>query len=165
MDKYNGSVWRITAQRLIDNVHYVSAAAVSFARGLNDGPKIVGLLLVMKALNLQVSMLAVAVAMAIGGWRNAHKVAVTMSKKISTMNDGQALTANLVTAFMVIFASRLGMPVSTTHVSVGSITGIGIVNGSVDKAVISSIFMSWLLTLPIAAVISASTYWLYMRLL
>jgi inorganic phosphate transporter, PiT family len=119
----------------------------------------------MTALNLQVSMLAVAVAMAIGGWLSAHKVAVTMSKKISRMNDGQALTANLVTAFMVIFASRLGMPVSTTHVSVGSITGIGIVNGSVDKAVIGSILMSWLLTLPIAAVISASAYWLYMRLL
>jgi PiT family inorganic phosphate transporter len=165
MDKYNGSVWGLTAQRLIDNVHYLSAAAVSFARGLNDGPKIVGLLLVMKALNLQISMLAVAVAMAVGGWLNAHKVAVTMSKKISRMNDGQALTANLVTAVMVIFASRLGMPLSTTHVSVGSITGIGIVNGSVDKAVISSILMSWLLTLPIAAVISASAYWLYLRLL
>jgi PiT family inorganic phosphate transporter len=165
MDKYNGSVWGITAQKLIDNIHYVSAAAVSFARGLNDGPKIIGLLLVMEALNLQVSMLAVAVAMAIGGWLNAHKVAVTMSKKISRMNDGQALTANLVTAFMVICASRFGMPVSTTHVSVGSITGIGIVNGSVDKAVVSSILMSWLLTLPIAAVISASAYWLYVRLL
>lgn len=82
MDKYNGSVWGITAQKLIDNVHYVSAAAVSFARGLNDGPKIIGLLLVIKALNLQVSMLAVAVAMAIGGWLNGQKVAVTMSKKI-----------------------------------------------------------------------------------
>ena len=165
MEKYNGSVWGITAQRLIDNVHYVSAAAVSFARGLNDGPKIIGLLLVVEALNLQVSMLAVAVAMAIGGWLNAHRVAVTMSKKISKMNDGQALTANLVTAFMVIFASRFGMPVSTTHVSVGSITGIGIVNGSADKTVISSILMSWLLTLPIAAAISASVYWIHLRLL
>jgi len=165
IDKYDGLVWGITAQKLIDNVHYVSAVAVSFARGLNDAPKIIGLLLVMKALNLQVGMLAVAAAMAIGGWLNAHKVAVTMSKKISRMNDGQALTANLVTAFMVIFASRLGMPVSTTHVSVGSITGIGIVNGSVDKAIISSIFMSWLLTLPIAAVVSASTYLLYVSLL
>jgi PiT family inorganic phosphate transporter len=68
------------------------------------------------------------------------------------------------TAFMVIFASRLGMPVSTTHVSVGAITGIGIVNGSADRTVIGSILMSWLLTLPIAAVISASAYWLYVRL-
>lgn len=165
MDKYSGSVWGITAQRLIDNVHYVSAAAVSFARGLNDGPKIVGLLLVIEALNLQVSMLAVAIAMAIGGWLSAHKVAITMSKKISRMNDGQALTANLVTAFMVIFASRFGLPVSTTHVSVGAITGIGIVNGSAEKAVIGGILMSWLLTLPIAAAISASAYWAQLHLL
>ena len=48
---------------------------------------------------------------------------------------------------------------------VGSITGIGIANGSVDKAVISSILMSWLLTLPIAAAISASAYWIYICLL
>lgn len=164
MEKYDGSVLGITAQKLIDSIHYVSAAAVSFARGFNDGPKIIGLLLVMKALDLQVSMLTVAGAMAIGGWLSAHKVAVTMSKKISRMSDGQALTANLVTAFMVIFASRFGLPVSTTHVSVGSITGVGIVNGSVDKAVISSILLAWLLTLPIAAAISASTYWVYLRL-
>jgi inorganic phosphate transporter, PiT family len=81
-----------------------------------------------------------------------------MSKKISKMNDGQALTANLVTAFLVIFASRFGMPVSTTHVSVGSITGIGIVNGSGARSIIFSILMSWLLTLPMAAIIGASVY-------
>ena len=48
------------------------------------------------------------------------------------MNDGQALCANLVTAFMVFFASRFGLPVSTTHVSVGAITGVGIVNGTAN---------------------------------
>jgi PiT family inorganic phosphate transporter len=164
MDKYNGSVFGLTAQKLIDSVHYASAAAVSFARGLNDGPKIIGLLLVIEALNLQVSMLALAAAMAVGGWLNGRKVAITMSKKISRMNDGQALSANLVTAFMVIFASRFGMPVSTTHVSVGSITGIGIVNGSADRTVIGEILLAWLLTLPVAAAISASVYWLHLRL-
>ena len=114
--------------------HYVSAAAVSFARGLNDTPKIVALLLVVAGPRFaRLSMLAIALAMALGGLLNARKVAETMSKKISKMNDGQALTANLVTAFMVIVASRLGMPVSTTHVSVGAISGIGIVNGSADR--------------------------------
>ena len=165
VDKYNGAVFGITAQKLIDAVHYLSAVAVSFARGLNDTPKIVGLMLVVKALDLRVSMVAIAAAMALGGWINARKVAETMSKKISTMNDGQALTANLVTAFLVIFASRLGMPVSTTHVSVGAITGIGIVNGSANKSVAGSILMSWLLTLPIAAVLSAMAYLTYMVIL
>jgi inorganic phosphate transporter, PiT family len=90
IDKYNGVVFGITAQKLIDTAHYVSAAAVSFARGLNDTPKIVGLMLAVKALDLRVSMVAVAAAMALGGWINARKVAETMSRKISTMNDGQA---------------------------------------------------------------------------
>jgi PiT family inorganic phosphate transporter len=165
MDKYNGSVLGITAQTLIDSVHYLSAAAVSFARGLNDTPKIVGLLFAVKAFNLPVSMLAIAAAMAIGGWLNARKVAETMSKKISQMNDGQATTANLVTAILVILASRFGFPLSTTHVSVGAISGVGIVNGSADKSVIGSILMSWLLTLPIAAAISALAFVVYSKVL
>ena len=148
----------ITAQGLVDAVHYASGAAVSFARGLNDTPKIVGLLLVVKALNIHVSMLAIALVIALGGLLNARKVAETMSKKIAKMNDGQALTANLVTAFMVIFASRFGMPVSTTHVSVGAITGIGIVNGSADRRVIQKILLSWVMTLPLAAAIAAAVY-------
>ena len=74
------------------------------------------------------------------------------------MNDGQALTANLVTAGLIIFASKWGMPVSTTHVSVGSITGIGLVNGSANKSVVGTILLSWLLTLPIAAAIAATSY-------
>jgi inorganic phosphate transporter, PiT family len=163
LDKYNGSVLGITAQKVIDGVHFTSAAAVSFARGLNDTPKIVSLLLVVQALNVEPNALAIAIAMAVGGWLNARKVAETMSKKISKMDDGQALTANLVTAFMVIVASRLGLPVSTTHISVGAITGIGIVNRSADTAVVGSILLSWLLTLPIAAAISASAYWTYGR--
>jgi inorganic phosphate transporter, PiT family len=158
VQKYGGRVLGMTAQGLVNAVHYASAVAVSFARGLNDTPKIVGLLLVVKALDIRVGMLAIAGAMVAGGLINARKVAETMSKKISKMNDGQALTANLVTAFMVICASRYSLPVSTTHVSVGAISGIGIVNGTADKTVIGGILLSWVLTLPIAAAISATVF-------
>lgn len=158
VQKYDGRLLGISAQGLVDGLHYLSGAAVSFARGLNDTPKIVALLLTVRALEIHVSMTAIAAAMALGGLVNARKVAETMSKRISRMNDGQALTANLVTAFMVIGASRFGMPVSTTHVSVGAISGIGLVNGSADRSVIGSILMSWLLTLPIAAAIAALSH-------
>src|SRR5262249_19862260 len=96
------------------------------------------------------------VAMAIGGLLNARKVAQTMSRKISRMNDGQALTANLVTAFLVIVASRLGAPVSTTHVSVGAIAGVGIINGTANRSMITGILASWVATLPIAALLGAA---------
>jgi PiT family inorganic phosphate transporter len=162
VDKYSGHLLGLSVQNLVDGLHYLSGAAISFSRGLNDTPKIVGLLLTVKALDIRLGMVAIALAMAIGGLFNARKVAETMSGKISKMNDGKALTANLVTAFMVFFASKFGLPVSTTHVSVGSITGVGLINGTANRGMISVILLSWVLTLPIAASIAAAAYWLLM---
>jgi PiT family inorganic phosphate transporter len=156
VEKYGGHVLGVKIQHLTDAAHATSAAAVSFARGLNDTPKILALLLAAKALDIKFGVLAVAVVMAIGGVLNARKVAQTMSQKISKMNDGQALAANLVTAFLVIVASRMGLPVSTTQVSVGAIAGIGVINGSANRAMLSGILASWLMTLPIAAVSGAT---------
>ena len=156
--KYQGTAFGVPVQRIVDSVHYVSAASVSFARGLNDTPKLLGLLMIVHALNIRSGAVAIAAAMAIGGWLSAARVAKTMSKDVSRMNDGQALTANVVTAFLVIVASRLGLPVSTTHVSVGAITAVGLVNGTAAKRVISGILLSWVLTLPIAALISGVAY-------
>jgi len=158
VEKYTGKLLGISRQTLINGLHYLSAGTVSFARGLNDTPKIVGLLLIVEALHIQLGMLAIATAMAIGGLLSARKVAITMSRKIARMDDGQALTANLVTGLLVIAASRYGLPVSTTHVSVGAISGIGLANGSAAGGVIGGILASWVLTLPIAAALAASTY-------
>jgi len=158
VEKYEGKLIGISAQSLVNGIHYLSAGAVSFARGLNDTPKIVALLLVVQALNIQLGVLAIALAMAAGGLLNARRIATTMSRKISRMNDGQALAANVVTAFLVVVASRLGLPVSTTHVAVGAIGGIGLANGSADKRVLGGILASWVLTLPVAAAVGALAY-------
>ena len=135
-----------------------SAGSVVFARGLNDTPKIVALLLVIKTFDVKFGMLLVAAAMAIGGLLNARRVAITMSKKITPLNPGQGFTANLVTSSLVILASRFGLPVSTTHVSVGSLFGIGLITREANRRVVSGILMSWVLTLPIAAILSAVIY-------
>ena len=157
-EKYSGSLLGIRFQKMVDVAHFISSGAVSFARGLNDTPKIVALLLGLQVMGMPSSMMIVAIAIALGGLLNAKKVAITMSKKISTFNDGQGLTALLVTSFLVIFSSVLAFPVSTTHVSVGSITGIGLVNRTANMGMISTIILSWVLTLPMAAGISAMTY-------
>ncbi|MFC1603267.1 anion permease [Pseudomonadota bacterium] len=160
IEAYTDRVWGIYVQKLLDAAHIVSAAAVSFARGLNDTPKIAGLLVAAQAVDIRWGMVAIAVGMAIGGLLSARRVAETMSKKITEINHGQGFSANLVTSFLVIVASKYGVPVSTTHVSVGSIFGIGMVSGNRNAAVIKSILLSWLITLPIAMVFSASIYWL-----
>ena len=158
--RYPGRVWGVSVQRLLTAAHFVSAAVLSFARGLNDTPKIVALMVVVQALDIRLGMLAVALAMAAGGLLNARKVAHTMSRKIASMSDGQAFTANLITGALVIAASRFGLPVSTTHVSVGAISGVGVVNGSVNASVLRNIVLSWVLTLPIAAAIAALAWWI-----
>jgi len=162
--RYRGRVLGTSLQSIIDFAHFVSAGAVSFARGLNDTPKIVGLLLVIRAFGIKTGMFAVAIGMAVGGLLNARKVAITMSKKITPMNHGQGFTANFVTAVLVIFASRFGLPVSTTHVSVGSLFGIGLMTRQANLKVVSGILLSWLLTLPIAGILSALTYWILIHL-
>jgi PiT family inorganic phosphate transporter len=164
IDVYQGQFWGIHAQKVLDYAHYVSAGVVSFARGLNDTPKIVGLLLVINALDTNWGMIAIAVAIAVGGLLNARKVGETVSKKITPMNHGQGFTANLITGLLVTTASVHGMPVSTTHVSVGSIFGIGTVTKKADARVVLNILSSWLLTLPVAAVCGAAIYWLTLQL-
>lgn len=157
---YTSNFLGINLQKLLDIGHYISAGMVSFARGLNDTPKIVALLIAINGLSIKLGMLAVAIGIAIGGLMNARRIAETMGKKITPMSHGQGFAANLVTGFMVIFASRLGVPVSTTHVSVGSLFGIGLITGKANKRVVSEILLSWLLTLPVAAFLSIVSYWL-----
>lgn len=160
--RYAGTYWGLNAQKALDALHVLSAGAVSFARGLNDTPKIVGLLLVLNALGVawpQAALAAaVAACMAAGGVLHARRVAETMSKRIMPLNHGQGFTANVVTAGLVIGASVAGLPVSTTHVSVGSLFGLGLVTGSADKKVCGQIVLSWLLTLPLAAALAAGSY-------
>jgi PiT family inorganic phosphate transporter len=158
--RYGKNVLVVNLRKALDGAHYISAGLVSFARGLNDTPKIVALLLAIKALSIPAGMGLVACGMTVGGLLNARKVAETMSHKITPLNAGQGFTANFVTALLVVFASRLGLPVSTTHVSVGAISGIGLITGKANKRVVSEIALSWLLTLPIAAVLGGMTYWI-----
>jgi len=158
-ERYAGSFLGFGSQQIMDVAHFLSAGTVSFARGLNDTPKIVALLLLWKALDIRWGFAAVALTMAIGGLLNARKVAETMSEKITTMNHGQGFTANLTTAILVVLATLFGFPVSTTHVSVGSLFGIGLTTGKANLRMISAIVFSWLITLPCAAILGGLIYW------
>lgn len=154
--RYSGGIMGIGAQRILDTAHYMSAGAVSFARGLNDTPKIAALLLVGHVVAPGVAIAGVALFMAVGGILSARRVATTMSHRITDMNSGQGFTANVVTAALVIVASRFGMPVSTTHVSCGSLFGIGAVTRRAHWGTIGRIGLAWLITLPLAGLLGAA---------
>lgn len=98
--------------------------------------------------------------MAVGGLLSARRVAETMSHKITGMNHGQGFSANLATGLLVMTASLFGLPVSTTHVSVGALFGIGLTSQQTDYRVVRNILLAWLVTLPCSAVIGGLVYWL-----
>ena len=156
--RYEGRLLRIDAATVLDKLHWLSGGIVSFARGLNDTPKIAALLLITPALGHFGSTSVVAVAIAIGGLISARKVAETMSQKITPMNHIQGFTANLISGIIVIGASRLGLPVSTTHVSCGSLFGIGTLTGEARLRMIGKILLAWLTTLPLGAVSGGIAY-------
>ncbi|MBK8816539.1 MAG: inorganic phosphate transporter [Methylococcaceae bacterium] len=157
-ERYAGVIFGFNLKKVIDGSHFLSAGAVCFARSLNDTPKLTALLLLAPGFDLQSKIAVIAVIMAIGGVLNSRRIAETMSRKITAISRGQGLSANLTTALLVIVASKLGMPVSTTHVSVGALFGIGLKTKSANNRMIASIVLSWLLTLPCAALCAAGAY-------
>jgi PiT family inorganic phosphate transporter len=157
--RYGGSVLGIEVQRVVDAAHFLSAGAVCFARGLNDTPKILAILIAVQLTGgSSLGVAGVAIAIAVGGLAGARRVAETVSKKITPLEPGQGLIANASTAGLVIAASIWKLPVSTTHVSTGSIFGIGLLRKSARWRVLGGILVAWVTTLPIAALLGAALY-------
>jgi len=143
----------------LDTLHFLSAGAASFARGLNDTPKMVALLLVAPGIDVRWGFVAVAVMIALGGLLDADKVAETLGKKVTAMNPGQGFAASLSTACLVTTASFHSLPVSTTHVSVGSLLGIGITTRQAHWRKVGEILLAWITTVPCGALLAAISYW------
>ena len=142
---------RVSVSRGRDRLHILSAMSICFARGVNDTPKLAALLLAAHLLQPAASIVMISLAMAMGGLMFARRVAQTMSRRVTRMDHTQGLAANLITAALVLFASKFGLPVSTTHVSVGSIAGVGASAKTLDWHALRNILLSWAATLPLAA--------------
>ncbi len=155
-ERYTGRVAGVTVQQFVDLGHLASASLVGFARGLNDTPKILGLVVGLGVVSAPAGAAVLALAMALGGLVAARRVGETLAKHITPMTPAQGLAGNLSTSLLVVGASRLGRPVSTTHVSTGGIFGIGAASGGLRRRMASRIVGAWVLTLPLSALIAAS---------
>jgi PiT family inorganic phosphate transporter len=144
--------------RVLDVLHFASTGAASFARGLNDTPKMAALLLAVPGLEAQWGFLVVAVVVALGGLLDIDRVAETLGKKVTDMNPGEGFAASLVTAGLVTTASLHSLPVSTTHVSVGALFGMGASAGRVHWRKAGEILLAWVSTVPCGAALAAVAY-------
>ena len=164
-DPYSGQILGLQAQSVLDALHFGSAGLVSFARGLNDTPKIAAVMLVGLTVDGVWPILFVGLCMAAGGILRGKRVAETMSQRITEMNHGQGFTANALSGMIVIAASGMGLPVSTTHVMCGSLFGIGVASGRGHWSTISGIAGSWLVTLPCGMLLGAISFLVTSRLI
>lgn len=150
-------------QNFINISHYISAGIICFAQGFYDTPKIVSLVVIIEYFSMQGAIITIAMAMALGGLISSAKIAETISLKITPINDAQGISANITASILVIIASFLGLPLSITHLVIGSIFGVGIITEKINKIVALKIFLAWILTLPTATIMGGVVYRLLQR--
>ena len=150
------SVFRVSLahrKKSLDVLHFASAAAASFARGLNDTPKMVAILLLAPNANMSAAFLFVAIFMLLGGVLDAKNVAETLGRRITELSPGEGFAASFITSLLVSTASFHSLPVSTTHVSVGALVGIGASNGKVRWRMVGEILLAWITTVPCGVIL------------
>ena len=88
------------------------------------------------------------------------KVIETVGKNITEMTPTRGFAAEFGAAMTILVGTRLGLPLSTTHVLVGAVIGVGFARGiaALNSRVIRNVATSWLITVPVAAVLSAIFY-------
>ncbi|WP_462380335.1 inorganic phosphate transporter [Pseudomonas sp. Marseille-QA0892] len=101
---------------------------------------------------LLLGAVGIVIGLATYGWR----VIATIGKGITELTPSRGFAAELATAGTVVAASGVGLPVSTTHTLVGAVLGIGIARGigALNLSVVGRIFTSWVITLPVGAVLA-----------
>lgn len=159
-------IMRLPEGRYLRSVHFLSGMLATFARPVNDTPKIVALgFFITTTTGLGTSTLTplffiAAIAMALGSYVKGLPVTRLLAEKVTKMDDREALGANLTTAVLVSTASTLSLPVSTTHVISSAIIGFGLKKGSsgVSWRVVRDMILSWVVTLPVAGILAAILY-------
>jgi len=89
-----------------------------------------------------------------------YKVIRTLGSKITALTNTRGFSINFGTATTVLVASRLGLPISTSHTVVGAVIGVGLAKGleAVDLSIVKKIVYSWALTLPVSIILSIVIY-------
>ncbi len=148
----------------LDHLHWLASGATSLARGMNDAPKIVALVLAAAALGVQTTVspsalfVLVTTGMVLGSVVAGLRVTHVLAEKITAMDHREGFAANLVTAALVSAGATLGLPLSTTHVSSGGIVGVGLQRASLNRRTLRDVALAWLVTLPAAALLGMAAY-------
>ncbi len=162
-------------KRLFRHLQIGSACFVALSHGLNDAQKSMGIItlglfaggyLTHPTIPIWVIM-ACAVVMGLGTASGGFKIIKTMGFAITKINSVQGFAAEASSSVVILIASFLGMPVSSTHVIAGGITGVGTAKSiaSVRWGIPQRLVLAWILTLPGAGIVAALAYFIASKIL
>lgn len=163
-----------TVEKIFGYLQILSACLMAFAHGANDVANAIGPLAAalsvlstgiidpstdVPAWTLALGGFGIVVGLATWGWR----VIETIGKKITELTPTRGFAAEFGAAATVLVASRLGLPISTTHTLVGSVIGVGFARGmeALNLLTTRDIFISWLVTIPVSAGLSIAFFFLF----
>ena len=162
-----GQVDLVRTEKVFMVLQVMTACFVAFAHGSNDVANAVGpLAAVFGAVREGVTetvqvpyrvLLIGAVGIVVGLATYGYKIMATIGKKITELTPSRGVSAEFAAATTIVVASKLGLPVSTTHTLVGAVIGVGFGRsiGAINLQVLKGIFASWFITVPFTAVLAA----------
>ena len=157
----------IKVERIFSYLQIMSACMMAFAHGANDVANAIGPLSAAVAIlttglfaadapiqtwALGLGGVGIVIGLATWGWR----VIETIGKKITELTPTRGFAAEFGAATTIVLASRLGMPISTTHTLVGAVLGVGFARGleAVNLTTTRDILISWVVTVPLGAALA-----------
>ncbi|MFI0435354.1 MAG: inorganic phosphate transporter [Parachlamydiaceae bacterium] len=157
----------LKVERIFSYLQIMSACMMAFAHGANDVANAIGPLSAAVSIlttgifavdapvppwALGLGGIGIVIGLATWGWR----VIETIGKKITELTPTRGFAAEFAAATTIVLASRLGMPISTTHTLVGAVLGVGLARGlgAVNLTTTRDILISWVVTVPIGALLA-----------
>ncbi|KAI1719403.1 phosphate transporter family domain-containing protein [Ditylenchus destructor] len=155
--------------KLFSSIQVFTACFAGFAHGANDVSNAIAPLAALMSIYKEQSVeqseptplyiLSYGVlAICCGLWIMGHRVMKTVGQRMSEINPASGFTIEFGAAVTALCASKIGLPISTTHCLVGSVVSVGTVKSGegIDWKIFGGIALSWVVTLPISALISAA---------
>ena len=167
----------IKIEKAFGYLQIISLCLIAFAHGTNDVANAIGpVAAVIRTLSLQsihfttkipswillIGAFGIIFGLMTWGWR----IVETIGHKITALTPTRGFSAEFGAATTILFASKLGLPISTTHALVGSVLGVGLARGltALNLKTLKDIMVSWIITIPICAVLSIFIFFILKKI-
>ncbi|TXE78127.1 inorganic phosphate transporter [Campylobacter peloridis] len=165
-----------TIEKIFSWFQIFTASSFAFSHGANDIANALGpfaaILDVLKNNTINPNspvpfavMLMFGIALVVGLWFLGKEVIQTVGSKLAEIKPTTGFSAELGASIVILLATQLGIPVSSTHILIGAILGIGLFNKNAKWAMMKPIGLAWVITLPVAGVLSSIIFIFFINFL